>query len=187
MPKGKRLMAMLLCLVLLGTSIGATIAYLNDKSNTVTNTFIPGKAEITIEENNEAAVKKDVVIRNPQNTENVPVYIRAKIVATWQDANGNIYGEAPVRDTDYYINGPGTGWVLHTDGYYYYKEPVNPGGATSKLIESAALIQNVEPPEDYFLCIDVLASAVQSDGVNASNQKAVEALWGVDPSTLGTS
>jgi len=180
-------MAMLLCLVLLGTSIGVTIAYLNDKSNTVTNTFIPGKAEITIIEKNEPNVKKDVVIQNPQNTENVPVYIRAKIVATWQDGNGNIYGEAPVRDTHYYINGPEDGWVLHTDGYYYYTSPVAPGDPTSKLITSAALNNGVTPPEDYFLCIDVLASAVQSDGVNASNQKAVEALWGVDPSNLGTS
>lgn len=178
LPKGKRLMAMLLSLVLLGASIGVTIAYLSDKGNTITNTFIPAEVRINIEEKNTDKVKKDVVIRNVKTDKTIDVYIRAKIVVTWQDADGNILGKAPVEGTDYEISINTTHWTLKDGFYYYNKGKVAPGDCTTNLINTANVKNGANVPEGYFLCIDVLASGAQAAGKDSSGKTAVEALWG---------
>lgn len=196
MPKGKRLIAMLLCMVLLGAGIGATIAYLNDKSNTVTNTFIPAEVEIEIEENFQNNVKTNVQIENPDDpshTKEIPVYIRAQIVVNWKNAAGEVLGKAPVLGEDYAMsinknsqnanvvaghqNEAGQ-WNQGTDGFYYWKGAVKPGYYTGVLITEAKQLKNA-PVEGYTLNIDILASAVQS-----MPDTAVTEYWGADAAAL---
>lgn len=51
MKKAKKILALLLCAVLLvGASVAGTVAYLTDKDNQVTNTFTIGNIEITLKE-----------------------------------------------------------------------------------------------------------------------------------------
>ena len=193
MPKGKRLIAMLLCMVLLGAGIGATIAYLNDKSNTVTNTFIPAEVKIEIEETFEANVKSNVQILNPDTNEAIPAYIRAQIVVNWKNAAGEILGKAPVLGEDYamsinkdsqianvvagHLNETGQ-WNQGTDDFYYWKGAVKPGYYTGVLIAEAKPLKNA-PVEGYTLNIDILASAVQS-----MPDTAVTEYWGAPAAAL---
>ena len=185
MPKGKRLISMLLCMVLLGASIGATIAYLNDKSNTVTNTFIPAEVKIQIDETLNGNVKSDVKILNVKTDKTIPAYIRAKVVVTWQTEDGQVLGEVPETGTHYTITYNTTGWNFdESTGYYYHKGAVDPDEYTAVLIEMAetkvASIPNpADPDNPYYLCIEILASAVQS-----MPDTAVTEYWGVPVSLV---
>lgn len=172
----KRTALIVLCLVMLGATIGATIAYLQAQTNGVVNTFIPGKVEVEIQEtfpDNE--VKQNVKVSNPQNTQNVPAYIRAAIVVNWAKKENNeikILGQVPdSNDFKMIINT--TDWTLGSDGYYYYnKGAVAPGASTSNLIIEASQLEDA-PVEGYYLSIDILASGVQSMPIDA-----VTDLWG---------
>lgn len=183
MPKGKRLISMLLCMVLLGASIGATIAYLNDKSNTVTNTFIPAEVKIQIDETLKGNVKSDVKILNVKTDKTIPAYIRAEIIVTWQNSDGEVLGKTPKLGTDYSMEINTANWT-EDGGYYYHKGAVDPGEHTAVLIEKAetkvASIPNpANPDKPYYLCIEILASAVQS-----MPDTAVAEYWGTTAAGL---
>lgn len=169
----KRTALIVLCLVMLGATIGATIAYLQAQTNGVVNTFIPGKVEVEIQEtfpDNE--VKQNVKVSNPQNTQNVPAYIRAAIVVNWANAEGEVLGQIP-GSADYSMTINTDDWTPGDDGYYYYnKGAVAPGASTSNLIIEAFQLEDA-PVEGYYLSIDILASGVQSMPIDA-----VTGLWG---------
>lgn len=171
----KRTALIVLCLVMLGATIGATIAYLQAQTSGVVNTFKPGKVEISIEETFDQQVKEHVTIKNPGppvNDKTVPSYIRAAIVVNWADAHGNILGQKP-GENDYAMSINTADWTKGSDGYYYYnKGAVNPGASTSDLIINAEQLE-AAPVDGYYLSIDILASGVQS-----MPDEAVAGLWG---------
>lgn len=158
----KRTVILLASLTLLmGLTIGSTAAYLVTHTSQVTNTFTPAKVSCVINETFKDNVKSDVTIKN---TGNVDAYIRAKVIISWTDADGNIvpapFGD-PVFTTD-------ANWSLNeVDGIYYYSERVAPNDSTSNLIKSIA------PPSDtkgYRLKVDIIADAIQADGIASSAQ-----------------
>lgn len=177
----KKATALLVSLVLLLTvTVGSTLAYLIDRTDPVVNMFAPSKVTVEVQETFTNNVKSNVTIKN---TGDIPAYIRAAVVITWQDDAGNVYGKAPVAKTDYTTTGMPGDWKEY-DGFYYW--PV----AVSKEESTGVLIGEVKPiagkaPEGYFLCVEILASGIQADGVNDSGTKAVEVAWGVDPTKLG--
>lgn len=138
---------------------GGTLAWLTANSGPVTNTFTPAQVTCTVEETFDGTTKSDVKIKN---TSNIDAYIRAYVVVTWKDAQGNVYGK-PVKDTDYTIEyATGTGWDKGSDGYYYYTSPV---AANDSL--TGVLITKCEPvadkaPAGYDLSVEIIAEAIQS-------------------------
>ena len=160
----KRTVILLASLTLLmGLTIGSTAAYLVTHTSQVTNTFTPAKVSCVINETFENNVKSDVTITN---TGNVDAYIRAKVIISWTNAEGNLvpatFGD-PAFTTD-------ANWSLNeADGIYYYSLSVAPGSTTSNLIDSIA------PPDDtkgYRLKVDIIADAIQADGIASSAQAA---------------
>ena len=152
---------------------GGTLAWLTANSGPVTNTFTPAKVTCEVKEDFNGTTKKDVQIKN---TSNIDAYIRAYVVVTWKNAQGNVYGK-PVEETDYTISYDlSHGWVQGNDGYYYYTSPVTAnGGLTGVLISNCQLNSGVTPPADgYSLSVEIIAEAIQS--VPA---KAVGEAWGV--------
>lgn len=166
----KTLLLLAVVVVLLGTTIGGTVAYLVTNTQPVVNTFKPVKVDIDVREELGDA-KENVTIKN---TGDIPAYIRAQVIVTWQDADGNVYPVLPTPGTDYTMTfASGTGWIKGSDGFYYYQTPVAAGAETGKLIEKTVSIKANEP-EGYDLHVEVLAQAVQAEPT-----QAVIDLWDV--------
>ena len=163
------LLALSLVLVL-GLSVGGTLAYLVTNTGPVTNTFTPGKVTTEIEEDfKNPTVKKNVRFTN---TGDVDVYIRATWTANWVDEADNIVAPA-VQGEDYEVTGlPGEGWK-ESGGYYYYTSPVAPGKPTSDLFTELKPVPEQEP-EGAHLEVTILSQAIQ-----AEPDDAIEEAWGV--------
>ena len=181
MKRNKKSIALLVSLVLLlAVTVGGTLAYLIDTKGPLINTFIPSQVTTSVTETNENGIKKDVKI---QNTGDIDAYIRAAIVVTWQDENGNVYGQAPVTDMDCdhsncdcdYIISIGNGWTFD-GGFYYCNGSVAPDGYTGVLIESCTSKNTA--PEGYALNVEIIGSGIQS-----KPESAVKDAWGFVPGT----
>ena len=170
--RAKKPLAALVALVLIiGAVVGGTLAYLAARTDAIVNTFNPAKVGITVEENFNGSIKKDVKITNTGDTE---VYIRATYVVTWKDAAENVYPEQPQPGVDYTISlNPKQDWFYY-NGYYYYTAPVAPRASTGVLIDLCTPVAE-RTPEGYTLSVNVLASAIQSVPAEAVGQA-----WGVN-------
>ena len=167
----KKSILMLATMVLLLTfAVGGTIAYIVTSSGPVTNVFTPGTVGTSIKESFDRSVKNDVTVKN---TGTVGSYIRAAVVVTWQDADGNVYGEAPVVGTDYRIVWSLEGWTGKSDGFYYYKTVVDPGASTGVLFTGCKPLK-AAPAAGYTLHVEILASSIQ-----AEPETVVEGAWSV--------
>lgn len=180
MKNNKKMIVLLIALLLILTvGVGSTLAFLITETTPVTNTFTPStvKGEVYEPEwTNGNTVKSNVII---QNTGDTKAYIRATVVITWQDSDGNIYGVAPVRGQDYTIE-YGSGWRVGSDGYYYYPSTVEPLSSTTNLIDRCTVIGSA-PKEGYALHVEVLAQGIQSVPTDA-----VTEAWGVTVADNGT-
>ena len=137
---------------------GGTLAWLVANSGPVTNTFTPAQVSCEVDETFQNNVKSAVSIKN---TSNIDAYIRAYVVVTWKDAQGNVYGKLPVKDTDYTMTMPNnTKWFKSGD-YYYYPDAVPSGASTGMLIEECKLI-GTPPADGYSLSVEMIAEAIQS-------------------------
>ena len=164
-----------LALILL-FAVGGTIAYIVTSTNDVKNTFEPAQVACEVEEQFDGAIKENVKIRN---TGDIDAYIRAAVIITWKDSDGNISAVAPVEGTDYTINYNLGDWLKGSDGYYYFKNPVPDGGLTdTALIDSCEFTgRENRPGAEYELSVEILADAIQSVPPTAVNESwpAVEA------------
>lgn len=183
----RSILVLALAALLLTVAVSGTLAYLVDMTEAVRNTFEPTRVSVTVKDTATGMTKSDVIITN---TSNVKAYIRAAIVANWQDANNVVIAGW----NDYDSISLGTNWKRHTDGYYYYTQPVDANtNVPSKLFTSYTYdsANKGVPPDVYgnpadHLQMDILVQAIQADGTDAaSGEKPVKLAWGVDPSTLG--
>lgn len=162
--------ALLLSLALLaGVVISGSLAYLKAQSGAVTNEFKPGKVDDEITEEFDKTVKKNV---NVKNTGEVPAYIRVKLVTyRVNEAGEHIGGTAAIPDFT-----PGTNWVKHTDGFYYYTKPVAPDKSPdTPLIGSDGItLQTYTDEFGGHQVIEVLGEAIQ-----ATPPDAVHEAWKV--------
>lgn len=179
----KKAIALMVSIVLVVTvAVGATLAYLIDVKGPLNNKFTPSAVTVEVNETFDGNTKSNVSIKNTGDT---AAYIRAAVIVTWQNAAGEVYGQAPVEGDDYTISfNTGTGkdkWSKNGD-FYYWKQPVDPGKNTGILIKNAVPVAG-RAPEGYYLCIEIIASGVQSVGTDGTKSAVVDA-WGIDPSTL---
>lgn len=161
-------------ILLLTLFIGGTTAFLIAKGNPVTNTFTPSRVASDVHETFKNNVKSNVTIANTGDT---TAYIRAAIVVTWKDSlGGNVYPGTP---TGYTMQLNLTDWVEGSDGFYYYKYPVEPRQETNPLIISCT--PGTYEPEGYALNVEILGSAIQSVPTSV-----VTSNWGVTVASDGT-
>ena len=182
--KKKALLTMSVAL-LLAVVVGTTLAYILTNTDSVENTFKPSKVSCAVVEDggdpvaagthNTGTEKKDVQIKNTGDTD---AYIRVAVVVNWMNEDGTkVWATKPVagEDKDYTISyNLSNGWIDGGDGYYYYTQPVDPGDMTNILITSAT--QNATGPKgtdgtQYYLSIEIVASAIQADGMGAASAK----------------
>lgn len=177
-----RFVAMLVSTVLVcSAAFGATLAYLVDETEApLTNVFNPSQVTSqVVEDPFDGVTKSNVKI---QNTSDIPAYIRADIVVTWMDKNGNVLSEVPQKDTDYTIS-YGNGWI-EKDGFYYWPnvvkaddgDPRTTEDMTGVLINSATASGTKTDTDGntYYVSIEILCSAIQS-----VPETVVEEAWNV--------
>ena len=144
-------------LVLLLAVAGGTLAWLTARDS-VNNTFTPAHVTCDVAEKFENGIKSGVKIKN---TSDIPAYIRAYIVVTWKDADGNVYGKLPVANTDYTMTMGPNGWA-QKDGYWYCNTAVASGANTPVLISNCEVKDNATIPDGYKLSVEIIAEAIQS-------------------------
>ncbi len=185
-----RLFILLASLVLLvNVSIFNTIAFLSTGTGKVENTFRPASVPNEVEENIENGVKTNVKIKNTGDTD---AYIRAAVIITWADGDGNISGTLPVAEKDYSITWGDNGWEKRTDPdtnmtyYYYTAGPVAPGGVTPVLISECKLADGAAVPDGYMLSVEIMGQSIQADGTDSKGNPPVTINWPVTVNENGS-
>ena len=146
-------------LLLITTAVGSTAAFLVTKTGPVVEDF--AYAQFSCQVTDALAV---------QNTGTAQAYIRASYAVNWRDGEGIIAAAAPEGYSCDIDENQGA-WVDGGDGYFYYPDPVDPGGETPSLLTCS-----VSRPEEpvYTLSVEVVAEAIQSNPAEAA-----EDAWGV--------
>ena len=169
MKLNKRAVALLVSLiVLLTAAVGATVAYIIDRTENVENIFAPSRVacEVVDETNHTYSVK---------NTGDTAAYVRVAVVVNWKNSDGHVYAKAPEFEVSV-----SDGWKKGSDGYYYFTKPVAVvANADSELTVTIL----TDEPDGYDLYVEVVASAIQatSAAVNDwSNDVAAAADDGAD-------
>lgn len=179
-----RFVALLSSLVLIiGLAAGATIAYLVDDTDSVINTFTPPTVTGEVDEDFDGTVKKNVTVTN---TSDVDVFVRVKLVTYFVDASGNIVGKAASIPEFT----PGDGWFEKPAGSdtYYYKYELKDGAEPATALIGETGITLIQDEDGNRQVVEVMAEAIQADGVDADGNHPVE-VWGVtyttgDPATI---
>lgn len=174
--QNRKIVLLVLSLVLLiAVGVGGTLAYLTDKTESVQNTFTPTSVGTEITEDFDETTKSNVRIKN---TGDIDTYVRARIVVSWKDSNGQMYAPAPEKDTHYTLE-TGPHWSLGTDGYYYYDSVLPPtpenGEGSEPLITEATWIKACDDG-NYLLHIEIIAEAIQAEPASV-----VETVWPYKP------
>jgi len=160
---------------------GASAAWLTSSAK-ADNSLTPATVEIQIVEENfnepetvvaGTVVDKDVSVKNLlEGTEHTGTkdrpgtyaYIRVAIVPVWRNADGTTGSGLPTGNVQLNttIGETNSKWFLHTDGYYYYKDPVAPDATTDKLLDSYKVTSLTDEYAGKKLEITILASAIQA-------------------------
>lgn len=97
-----------------------------------------------------------------QNTSNVLVYIRVRLVSYWQTPSGKIAGRSsPLLTID-----PGADWIVAGHNTWIYSKPVPAGEETGNLL--GANLTLTEDAEGYIQVVKVLAEAIQEDAAQTA-------------------
>lgn len=170
--------ALLISLLLIFTvTVSGTVAFLVTQIDGLTNTFTPSHVSCTVTERFDGTTKSNV---NVTNTSDIDAYIRVKLVSYRVNGdNQHIGGEAVVPQFT-----PGADWVKQGE-YYYYTKPVAPDEKpATDLIDSINLVGSYNDADGGKQVIEVMAEAIQAEGVAADGTKAVVKAWGINPETL---
>lgn len=179
----RRLTPLLILIVVLAVSlVTLELARFVMHTDEVVNNFVPDESvNPTVHEQFKDNVKSDVYIQAGDT--GYPVYIRARIVVTWQDKTGIVYYKMPVAGTDYEIKLNETDWIKGEHDFYYYPKAVASSGDTPILIETCKP-QTEAPAEDYALHVEIIAQSVQAigytDGENSTPElPAYQDAWNI--------
>ena len=160
---GKKAVAFCVLSVVLAVAVvGTTLAYVIDKTQSITNVFPPPNIDIEINTTGDTIV----------NTGDIPVYVRAAVVVTWVNTtDGTTLSTMPVEGTDYTITfNTANDWVKGSDSFRYYKSALaangNAGDTAADLITDITVTAS-NAPEGYRLNVQVLSSAIQATPITA--------------------
>lgn len=160
----------LVAAAVLALGAGVAFAWLTDVPEPVVNVFDPSKVTVTVDEKT-GETKDEVTVQNSGDT---TAWIRAELVVSWVDGDGNLVGRAPIEGSDYTLELPEPyQWLLGDDGMYYHALPVAPGEATSLLVQRAALTKEgtaTAEQNGWSLRMTVLAAGLQADPARAFDE-----------------
>ncbi len=156
-------------IMLIGAAVGTTVAFLVTKTESVVNDFSYGTISTEIIESFDGTTKSGVQVKNTGDT---PAFIRATYIVTWRDASGNIVSSVPSGYSYELTENTDGGKWQKVGGYFYYPYAVGKNESTAGSLLTCT-VTHPENPE-YFLNVEIVASAIQSEPVTA-----VQEAWGV--------
>ncbi len=170
--KFKPLLLLLSLLILVGVGIGTTAAILMDDTDGVTNQFQAGTVGCQIHEVVSDNEKTGITV---ENTGDVPVYVRVRLVTYWTNSAGQIIGKSsPALNVTL-----ADGWISGPSNTYYYSRPVTANSTTPNLLD--APLTMVQDEAGNIQVIEVLAESIQSQPSGAAQDA-----WGVTVNADGT-
>ena len=172
----------LIGIALISMTIGSVAAYLSIQRS-AQNTLLTGEAvQPNIVETMNDNVKSNVSVNvgNP----GYAVYVRAAVVVTWKDNNGNVLAQTPDKNTEYTIT-MGDGW-FYDGGFWYCRTMVFSSDGTTDGI-SPVLIKTCKPlvsKGNYHLSVEIITQTIQALGTTDNGDRpAVTDTWGISVST----
>lgn len=162
--KTKKYALIISVLLIVAIAAGGTLAWIST-SDTITGVFSAADVKCSVLEDVSGNNKENVRV---ENTGSIDEYIRAAIVMSWIDEDGNTVAQE-VKASDYTMSLNETDWFVGTDGYYYCKAKVAQGDRTQNLINSCVMNNTTS---GFNFKLDVIASAIQADP-----KDAVEDAW----------
>ena len=168
--KIKIISASLAALVLMSCVVGFTVAYIQEVSNGVSNTFVAGAVEVTLNEEFDGTVKKNVNVKNDGDTVS---YVRIQLASyRVNEAGEKIAGASAVPDFT-----PGEGWLDFGNDCYVYADPVAPNASPAAALigDSGITLVSYSDEDGGKQVIEVVAEAIQ-----ASPVKAVKEAWNAE-------
>ena len=161
----KSLTALIALILIICLAVGGTVAFIVTQTKAVKNTFTPADVKIGIQEIFQDNIKSSITVLNVDDPdkEDVPCYIRVKLVSNIQDNDDNVLKAAPLQKFDL-----GNDWIDGRDGCYYYKNVVEVGQSTSNLLAEGTSIRRTNGQ-----VVEVLA-----EGIQAMPKQAVIDAWG---------
>lgn len=168
------LYALSIALLLLSVCATGVFAYLKLSTGKTDNSFNSAQSvNPQIIETFDGNIKKDVKVN--VGVTGYSVYVRAAVVVTWQDSDGNVYVVPPEEDKDYFIR-YGDRWKKRGD-YWYYDSVVESGEITAPLITECKPLKEA-PVKGYTLNVKVVAQTIQSAGfTDDGNVAAKTDVW----------
>ena len=185
MDKRKSLILLLIVVVAIVSAllIPAAVALMLRKSPNFNNSFIPAQVSCAVDETFDGNKKTSVKV---DNTSNIPVYIRLRVVTYWQDSKGNVVARtSPVNQFGSEWKYDDTNWLYDAkEQTFYCKKPVGVGEETAELLKLQDTFQGIQltPKTEtyngvdfvYYPVIEFVAEAIQSQP-----GKAVTESWKV--------
>lgn len=155
-------------------TIGGTLAWLTSTPPTLTNTFIPGDVPNEIHEDFNGSTKSNVTIKNVGN---VPAFIRVALVPAWRNNDTDHTGAGLATNGTYTISINTADWTLGSDGYYYYKNAVQPNASTTALVNSCSPLTSglSASYKGKVFELSVISQSVQSEGMGQTINTAQKA------------
>lgn len=180
----KKIIASALAVCMMATlAIGMTLAYFTD-TKSADNVFTVGNVKIELAEPNwdkegggkadaDAVYAGEALAKDPTitNTGANPCFVRIKVAGLDSLVPEGTTDPALMIKyrTGYIDNVLGDGWVLHTDGYYYYSTVLPERATTDSLFDQIvmpAALENGNTDAEYKVIVS--AQAVQAQGAKAS-------------------
>ena len=181
-------LAAVIVLVLVVTSISAVVAYMIKKSDDVKNTFVPAEIDFGVVEVFDGKNKSSVKI---QNQSNIETYVRVRVVTYWQDSKGNVVARTS-PDIKFGANNGGewkyntNDWLYDQDNHtFYLKTTLAPGATSGDILNLTGAFTGIklssitvsESNNVQFTYHPVVTFIVE--GVQANPKNAVTYCWGV--------
>lgn len=183
MSNKKKNLICLLAVILIPTVLGV-FAFLSGTDKGRVNRFLPAPCSdtaitetftpitVSLEDMSNSTVNKTVKITNSGN---VPCYVRVSVEFSNSDFNASLRNSSLSEDS---IVGAGTDWVSGDDGYYYYKNIVDPGSSTSVLFDKV-VFGNIN--KKYLKHVDDFTIYVSQESISSfhggSEFKDYKAAW----------
>lgn len=187
----KKTVALLMALVLIfGVAAGGTVAWLTDKTETITNTFIDSDINITLTETKGGDAKTFKMIPGGTIDKDPKVTVKAGSEACWLF----VKLEKSANYDDYLAHGIADGWtaVPGADGVYYRKENATSADVTYSVLAgdkltvdndvTKAMMDEIDDPTETKPTLTVTAYAIQyanlkdGDG-NALDEGDIADIW----------
>lgn len=167
--------------VLLISLVSPCIAIMMKKTE-VTETFQKGIVSCAVHESldetkisqTDAKIYGDEVNEiTVENTGNVGVYVRVKLISYWEDSDGKITSDPSETLA---LNLDTQNWIEGSENTYYFKSVLKPGQNTPSLCEAFTLqSKKSENDTNIYQVVQIIPEAIQSE-----LQSEISKVWNVN-------